>query len=114
MNWATHQKHLQTILQEFDAGAMILEPILIRLFRNGLRPSIRIQAKQDGRQKDTWKQTIKKAITAEAKTVFNLLSWVREMDARYPWGHQSSPKTDKCTKEKVSNQNSSRSQDPEP
>ena len=51
---------------------MILEPILIRLFRNGLRPLIRAQAKQEGRQKDTWDQGIKKAITAEAKAALNL------------------------------------------
>ena len=49
MDWAGHLKHLQTILREFDADAVILEPVLIRLFRDGLRPSIRAQAKQEGR-----------------------------------------------------------------
>ena len=53
MDWAAHFKHLQTVLREFDADAVILEPVLIRLFRNGLKPSIHAQAKQKGRQKKT-------------------------------------------------------------
>ena len=53
MDWAAHLEHLQTVLREFDADAVISEPVLIRLFRNGLRPSIRAQAKQEGRRKDT-------------------------------------------------------------
>ena len=53
MGWAAHLEHLQTILHKFDANTVILEPVLIRLFRNGLRPSIRAKAKQKGREKDT-------------------------------------------------------------
>ena len=41
MDWAVHLEHLQTVLREFDANAVISEPVLIRLFRDGLRPSIR-------------------------------------------------------------------------
>ena len=65
---------------------------MIRLFRNGLKPSIRAQAKQEGRQKDTWDQAIKKAIMAEAKAALNLPLWVREMDARCPQGYCSASK----------------------
>ena len=53
MDWAAHLKQLQTVLREFDADAVILESVLIRLFRDGLRPSIRAKAKQEGRQKNT-------------------------------------------------------------
>ena len=53
MDWAAHLEHLQTVLQEFNADEVILEPVLIRLFCNGLRPCIRAQAEQKGRQKDT-------------------------------------------------------------
>ena len=73
MDWAAHLQHLETVLQEFDADTVILEPVLIRLFHDGLRPSIRAQAEQKGRQKDTWDQAIKKGITAEAKAALNLL-----------------------------------------
>ena len=68
---------------------MILEPVLIHMFCNGLRPSIRAQAKQNSRQKDTWDQTSKKAITAEAKAALNLFLWVCQIDARCPQGHNS-------------------------
>ena len=53
---------------------MISELVLIRLFSDGLKPSIRAQAEEEGRQKDTWDQAIKNAITAEAKAALNLLS----------------------------------------
>ena len=54
MNWAAYPEHIQTVLWEFDADAVISKPVLIRLFRDGLRPSIYAQAKQKGCQKDTW------------------------------------------------------------
>ena len=84
-----HLEHLQTVLQEFDANAVILELVLIRLFRNGFKPSIRSQAKQKGCQKDIWDQAIKKAITVEGKTALNFPLWVRKMDACCPQGHCS-------------------------
>ena len=48
MNWAAHFEHLQTVLQEFNADVVILESVWIRLFRDGLRPSIRAQSEQEG------------------------------------------------------------------
>ena len=95
MDWAAHLEHLQTILCEFDADAVISKPVLIRLFRNGLRPSICAQAKQEGCQKNTWDQAIKKTITAEAKAALNLPLWVCEMDACSPWGKRSALKPTK-------------------
>ena len=74
---------------------VILEPVLIRLFCNSLRPYIRAQAKQKDCQKNTWDQGIKKAITAEAKAALNLLLSVCEMDARYPRSHRSTLKPTK-------------------
>ena len=97
MDWAAHLEHLQTVLQEFDADAVISEPVLIRLFRNGLRPSIHAQAKQKGRQKNTWDQAIKKAITAEAKAALNLSLWVREMNACCLRDHGSALKPTEAT-----------------
>ena len=95
MDWAAHLEHLQTVLREFNADTVILERVLIRLFRDGLRPSIRAQAKQKGCWKDTWDQAIKKAIMAKAKAALNLLLWVREMDACYLQGHRSALKPTK-------------------
>ena len=49
MNWAFYLEHLQSVLGKFDANVVISEPILIRLFCNGLQPFIHVQAKQYGR-----------------------------------------------------------------
>ena len=45
MDWAAYLEHLQTVFREFDANTVISELVLIRLFCNGLRPSICAQAK---------------------------------------------------------------------
>ena len=68
---------------------------MVRLFRNGLRPSIHAQAKQKDCQKDIWDQAIKKAIMTKANTALNLLLWVHEMDARCPQGHRFASKPTK-------------------
>ena len=74
MDWVAYLKHLQTVFRKFDANVVILEPVLICLFYDGLRLSICIQAKQEGHWKKIWEQAIKKAITTEVKATFNLLS----------------------------------------
>ena len=92
MDWAAHLEHLQIVFRKFNANVVILELDLIYLFRNGLRLSIRAQAKQKSSQKDTCHQAIRKVITAEAKAVLNLLFWVREIDVCCPWSHRSTSK----------------------
>ena len=47
MDWAAQLEHLKIVLPEFNADVVISEPVLIRLFRNGLWPSICAQAKQN-------------------------------------------------------------------
>ena len=66
---------------------VILEPVLIRVFCDGLWLSICAQAKQNGYQKDIWEQAIKKTIIVEAKAALNLLSLVRKIDVCSFWGH---------------------------
>ena len=95
MDWAAHLEHLQTVVREFNANAVISEPVLICLFRNGCRLSIRAQAKQEDCRKGTWDQAIKKAIAVEAKAALNLPLWVREMDACCLRGHRSVSKATK-------------------
>ena len=45
MDYAAHLEYLQTVFWEFDADAVIVEPVLIRLFCNGLWRSLYTQAK---------------------------------------------------------------------
>ena len=72
---------------------VISEPVLIRLFCDGFRPSIYAQAKQKDCQKDTCNQVIKKVITTEPKAALNLALWVREIDTCCPQGHRSVSKS---------------------
>ena len=92
MDWMTHLEHLHTVFREFNANVVILESVLIRLFRDGLRPSIRAPIEQEGRRKDIWDLPIRKAITAEVKAALNLSFWVREMDVCCFRGQRSAPK----------------------
>ena len=80
MDWAAHLEHLQTVLREFDSAAAPNEEVLIRYFCDGLRPSIRTQTDERGRDLDTWEEAIKKAINAEAKAACQPQSLMREMD----------------------------------
>ena len=41
---AAHLKYSKTIFRKFDTNVVILEPVLIRLFCNGLQPFIHAQA----------------------------------------------------------------------
>ena len=103
MDWAAELEHLQTVFRKFEPNAVILEPVLICLFRNGLWPSIHAQAKQKYCQKDTWDQAIKKAITTKDKTALNIPLLVREIDVCCFQGYRSASKPTKDhTRDQVS------------
>ena len=55
MDCAAYLEYLQTVFREFDISMVILDPVLIYLFCNCLRPSIYTQANQDSRKKNIWK-----------------------------------------------------------
>ena len=42
LNWAAHLKYLQAVLREFDPAAIPNEEIIIRYFREDLKPSVRV------------------------------------------------------------------------
>ena len=80
MELAAHLKHLQTVLREFDPAATPNEEVLIWYFCNSLRPFIRAQIDKQSKERDIWKEAIKKAIDAEAKAVRQPQSLIRKMD----------------------------------
>ena len=83
-DWASHLEHLQSILMEFDASGAPEESTLIRIFRDGLKPSIAAQMEQRGRENDTWEELVKKTIEVEAKVSLLPSPFVRDMDQRCP------------------------------
>ena len=70
LNWTAHLEHLQVVFQEFDPAATPNNEIIIRYFREGLKPSIQTQLDAQGRELDSWEEAIKKMIDAKAKTSF--------------------------------------------
>ena len=87
-DWASHLEHLQSILLEFDDEGAPEESDLIRFFREGLKPSIKAQMEQRGRELDSWEELVEKAIDAEAKASLQPQSILREMDQRCPHGNR--------------------------
>ena len=85
---ASHLKHLQSILLEFDADGAPEGSTLIRLFREGYKPSIKAQMEQRGREKDSWEELVEKTIDAEAKAGLQPSSFVRDMDRLCPQGNR--------------------------
>lgn len=83
-DWASHLKHLQAILIEFDADGAPEESALIRFFREGLKPSVKAEMEQ----RVSWDEFVKKAIDAEAKASLQPPSTLREMDQRSPYGNR--------------------------
>ena len=49
-DWAAHLEYLLAVFQEFDLATTLNEEIMIRYFREGLKPSIRAQL--DARDRD--------------------------------------------------------------
>ena len=81
MDWAAHLEHLQAVLKEFDPLAAPNKEVLIRCFREGLRPSIQTQMDSRHRELDSWDEVLDKAIEAESKAALQLATSIREMDA---------------------------------
>ena len=92
-DWASHLEHLQSILQEFDEEGAPEESDLIRFFCKGLRPSIKAQIEQRGREHDSWEELVEKAIDAEAKASLQPPSILCEMDQRCPRGNRPTHST---------------------
>ena len=66
-DWASHLKHLQFILIEFDLVAAPTEFIIVRYFEKGLKLSIKAEIDQDASHLDNYKELVAKAVRAEAK-----------------------------------------------
>lgn len=74
---------------EFDADGAPEESGLIRFFREELRPSIKAQMDQRGRELDSWDELVAKTIDAEAKTSLQP-SMLREINQHNPRGNRPS------------------------
>lgn len=85
-------EHQQAVLKEFDPIAAPNEEVLIRYFRDGLRPSIRAQLDERGRDLDSWDKVVEKAIDAEAQAIIQPPSGTWEIDSRCTCGQRPAKK----------------------
>ncbi len=95
LDWVIHLEHLQAVLKEFDPSNAPNETTLIHYFREGLRPSIRAQLDDRGRDLDGFEEVVEKVDDVEAKANLQPPFYVRNIDARCPKGHCPSAKKDK-------------------
>ena len=92
-DWASHLQHLQSILAEFDTVGAPDESTMIRYFREGLKPSIKVEMEQQDRALTSFKEMVQKAVNAEAKAGLRSSIMVRDVDSRCPRGHRPSQNT---------------------
>ena len=63
---------------------------MIRYFREGLRPSVRVEMEQRGRELNSFEELVEKAVDAEAKAALRPRSYARETDQHCLRGSRSS------------------------
>lgn len=69
-DWAAHLDQLRSISLEFDADVTPTKAVLIRYFRESLKPSIKARMDQRGRELDSWDNLAEKACNAKAQASF--------------------------------------------
>ena len=55
LDWAAYLKHLQFILLEYDLAGAPRKPTMLRYFREGLQPSIRINLEYQDLELESFK-----------------------------------------------------------
>ena len=89
-DWAARLEYLQSILIEFDPECAPEEGTMIRYFREGLRPSVRVEMEQRGRELDSFEELVEKTVDAKAKAALRPRSYVRKTDQHCLWGSRPS------------------------
>ena len=89
LDWAAYLEHLKSILLEYDLARALGEPIMLSYFREGLRPSIRVELEHWDLKLESFKQLVKKIVEAEGKVLLRPRTTTREMDQHCPQGNCS-------------------------
>ena len=66
---------------------------MICYFREGLKPSIKVEMEQQDRESMDFEEMVQRAVNAEAKAGLRSSTMVRESDAHCPKGHRPSHNT---------------------
>ena len=79
-DWASHLKHLQSILIEFDPVAAPTKSTIVRYFEEGLKLSIKAEMDQNASHLNDYEELVAKAVRAKAKAGLQPSFYVRETD----------------------------------
>ena len=66
-DWASHFKHLQSILIEFDLAVIPTELTMAKYFEEDLKPSIKAEMNWDATYLNNYKELVAKTVRDEAK-----------------------------------------------
>lgn len=77
---AFYLKHLQSILIEYDLTATPKKSIIVRIFKEGLKLSIKAEINQDTIQLNDYKELTIKVVKAKAKAGLWPSFHIREID----------------------------------
>ena len=87
-DWASHLKHLQSILMEIDLAATLTKSTMVRYFEEGLKPSIKAEINQDATHLDDYEELVAKAVRVKAKASLRPSSYVQETDIQVLRGNR--------------------------
>ena len=74
LDWAAYLKYLQSIFLEYDPIEAPTKLMMLRYFREGLRPSILAKLQNENLELKSFVRIVKKTVVAEAKAT--LRPWV--------------------------------------
>ena len=89
-DWASHLQHLQSILSEFDPIQTPDKLTMICYFREGLKPSIKVEIEQQDRESIDFEKMVQTADNAKAKVGLRSSTMVRNSDIRCSRGYRPS------------------------
>lgn len=82
LEYAAHLEHFQSILMEFDLMAAPTELTMIWYFWEELKPLIKAEIDQRGRELESFEELVDRAVKAKAKAALQLGSYACETDYR--------------------------------
>ena len=84
LDWAAHLEYLQPILLEYNPVGVPTKPIMLRYFREGLKPSVLAELEHQDLKLESFDRMVKKAVNAEAKSAFRPRFSTKEIDQNCP------------------------------
>ena len=93
LDWAVHLEHLQSILLEYDPVGAPTKPIMLRYFREGLKPSVLAKLEHQDLELESFDPIVKKAVDAEANSALQPHFSTKKIDQNCPRGNRPANST---------------------